>query len=96
VTALVVLALGGIQNRSTPLLAAVLEPILELVGDVGQGTLGDSFCFPVGVEEPQHALGLLERLDQAVQQNPIEATIGELDAILVMFEKGVHGNLPRG
>jgi len=34
-TALVVIALGSIQNRSTPFWAAVLQPILELVGDFG-------------------------------------------------------------
>jgi hypothetical protein len=43
------------------------------------------------MEETQHSLRLLERLDQSIQQNPIEAAVAELDAILVMFEKGVHG-----
>jgi four helix bundle protein len=34
---------------------------------------------------------LLERLDQSDEQNPIEASIAELDAILVVFKKGVQG-----
>jgi hypothetical protein len=38
-TALIVIALGSIQNRSTPFGAAVLEPILELVGDLGNPKL---------------------------------------------------------
>jgi len=65
-TALVVIALGSIQNWSTPFFAAVLEPILELVGDFGQSPLGDSFPLPVRVEETQHPLRLLEGLDQSV------------------------------
>ena len=82
-----------IQNRSAPFFASVLEPISELVGDFRQSPLGHPFPLAVGIEETQHALGLLERLDQSIQQKPIEASIAELDAILVMFEKGVHGNL---
>jgi hypothetical protein len=46
---------------------------------------------PVGIEETQHALGLLKGLDQSVQQNPIETSIAKLDAILVVFDEGVHG-----
>jgi hypothetical protein len=30
---------------------------------------------PVGIEEPDHALGLLEWLDEAVEQDPVEAPI---------------------
>jgi len=33
--ALVVVAFGGIQNRGTPFLTAVLQPIPELIGDLG-------------------------------------------------------------
>jgi hypothetical protein len=36
---------------------------------------------------------LLERLNQPVQQQAVEAPIPELDAILVMLVKGVHGIL---
>jgi hypothetical protein len=39
------------------------------------------------MEEADHSFGLLEGLDQAIKQNPIEASIAESDAILVMFEK---------
>jgi hypothetical protein len=34
----------------------------------------------------------LEGLDQSIQQNPIEASVAELNAILVVFEEGVHGS----
>src|SRR5215469_11514100 len=87
------LFLGSIDDLHTPLLRAVLEPVLELIGNLGQHPAGDSQAFPIGIEEAEHALGLLEGLNQSVQQNPIEAPISELDAILVVLEKGVHGNL---
>jgi hypothetical protein len=45
----------------------------------------------IGIEEPDYPLGLLEGLDQAVKENAVEAPIAESDAILVMFEEGVHG-----
>ena len=35
----------------------------------------------------------LKRLNASVQQYPIEASIAESDAILVVFVKGVHGVL---
>src|SRR5438132_13786535 len=41
----------------------------------------------VGIEEPDDAFGLLKRLDQSIQKQPVETTIGEANASLVMFEK---------
>src|ERR1700758_3289594 len=49
---------------------------------------------PIGTEEPHHSLGLLERLDKAVEQNPVKTPIAEADAILVMFVERIHGRLP--
>src|SRR5438874_10561685 len=60
--AFVIITFGSIQNRSTPFLGSVLQPILELIGDVRQGFPGHPLAFAVGVEEPEHALGLLEWL----------------------------------
>jgi hypothetical protein len=62
-----------------------------LIGNVRQSFSGYSFPFPVMVEEAQHALWLLEWLDQSVQQNAIKTPISELDATLVMLVEGVHG-----
>jgi hypothetical protein len=47
--------------------------------------------FLVGIEEADDTFGLLKRLDQSIQKQPVETTIGEANAILVMLEKGVHG-----
>src|SRR2546422_1822823 len=81
------------ENRSAPFLGSVLQPILELIGDFRQGFPGDPFPFAVGIEETEHALGLLERLNQAVEQKPVETPVPKLDAILVMLDEGVHGKL---
>jgi hypothetical protein len=48
----------------------------------------------IGTEKPHHSLGLLERLDKAVEQNPVKTPIAEADAILVMFVERIHGRLP--
>jgi len=48
---------------------------------------------PVGVEETDYSFRLLKRLNQAVEQEPVEAPIAESDAIFVMFVKGVHRTL---
>jgi hypothetical protein len=66
---------------------------LELVGDLGQHIPADGEFLPVGREEADGSFRLLKRLNQTIQQNSVEATIVEPDAILVMFVKGVHGNL---
>jgi hypothetical protein len=47
--------------------------------------------FPVKAEQPDHSLGLLEGLNQAVQQNPIETPVRGPDAMLMMLVEGVHG-----
>jgi hypothetical protein len=86
-------AVGRFENRSAPFLGSVLQPILELIGDFRQGPPGNSFSLAIGVEEAQHRLGLLEGLNQSIQQEPIKTPIPELDAILVMLDEGVHGTL---
>jgi hypothetical protein len=51
---------------------------------------------PVRVEEPDDAFGLLEGLDQAVEQDAIETPVAEANAILMMLVECVHGSLLRG
>src|SRR6266496_2595958 len=84
---------GGSRIGAPHFLGSVLQPILELIGDLRQGFPGDSFPLALGVEEAQHTFGLLERLDQSVQQETVKTPIPELDAILVMLDEGVHGTL---
>jgi hypothetical protein len=47
-------------------------------------------AFTIGIKKANYSLGLLKRLNQSVQKNPIKTTVGKFDAILMMFAEGVH------
>src|SRR5438034_8816870 len=83
-------------RSSAPFLGSVLQPVLKLIGDVRQSSPGHPFPFAVGIEETEHALGVLERLEQSVEQKPVKTPVPKLDAILVMLDEGVHGTLLSG
>src|SRR5918994_448684 len=87
---------GRVQEWGAPSVRAVLDPAVELVGDVAERVPAHELVIAVGVEEPDDALGLLEGLDHAVEQNPIEAPVSESNAIVVVLVERVHGVLPRG
>jgi hypothetical protein len=85
-----------VDDGSAPSQRAVLHPVLELVGDVAEHISAHGVLMPVGVEEPDHALGLLEWLDKAVEQDPVEAPISKANAIPMVLVERVHGHLLRG
>jgi hypothetical protein len=90
-------SLGGrIQNREVPGPRAVLDPVVELVGDVAEGVPAHELVIPVPVEEADDALGLLEGLGQRVEENPIEASVPEPNAVVVALVERVHSVLPCG
>jgi hypothetical protein len=66
---------------------------MKLISDLPQYIPAYRILIAIGTEEPHDSLGLLERLDQPVEQNPIEAAISESNAILVMLVESVHGKL---
>jgi hypothetical protein len=45
----------------------MVNPIVKLVGDLGQGPTGHPFPISIAVEESQYPFGLLEGLNQSVQ-----------------------------
>ena len=92
--AVIARASGRFENGNAPLQRTILQPILELVGDVRQGLPGYSLSFAVNVEEPEDALGLRERLDQAVEPETVETPVSKPDAIRMMLDEGVHGHSP--
>ena len=87
-------ALGRLDDRSIPFAGLLLHPALELFSGAAQHIAADRIEVPVGIEKSDDPLGLLKRLDQAVEQDPVKAAIAEADAVLVMFVEGVHGRLP--
>ena len=59
-------ALRRIQHRDDPLFAAVLEPVLKLLGDITQTVARHPLGIAISIKETDHSLGLLERLNQSV------------------------------
>ena len=89
-------ALGSFQNWRTPPFRTILDPVLKLPSDVAQNVPADRIQLAIAVEETDYPLGLLKGLDQAVQENTVEAPIAEADVILVMVVEGVHDYLQCG
>jgi hypothetical protein len=56
---------------------------LKLFGGDAQHTAADRIELPIAAEEAKQPLGLLKRLDQPVEQDPVKAAVFEADAILV-------------
>jgi hypothetical protein len=55
----------------------------------------DRIELAVAVEETDHVLGLLKRLDRPVEQDPVKAAYPKRMLSLVVLIKGVHPPLPR-
>jgi len=67
---------------------------LKLLGNVAQRVPAHRVKLPVGVEEADDALRLLERLNQPVQQDAIKASVMPSNAVPVVFVEGVHERHP--
>ena len=82
--------LRRIQKGRAPFLATVLDPVLKLLSNVTQKIPSNPLALAIGIKETDHSLGLLKRLNQPVQKNPIKTTVGKFDAIVIMLAEGVH------
>src|SRR4029077_10238854 len=49
-----------------------------------------ALCLPISIEEANHALGLLEGLNQPIEKNPVKTAVAKFDAIFMVFAEGVH------
>src|SRR6516165_12599512 len=87
-------SLRRIHNGHAPFLATVFEPVLELLSNITQEIASNAQALAVGIKDTDHSFGLLKRLNQSVQKNPIKTTVGKFDAILMMFAEGVHEFAP--
>ena len=72
----------------------VSRPVLNLLGNVPQHIWSDRVLIPIGAEQTDDRLGLLEEWDDAVEQDPVEAMVSESNAMLVMLLESVHGPTP--
>lgn len=73
------LLVGGFDNWHVPFRRPVLEPILKLIGNLIQRPARYPFSLPIGIEETEHSFGLLERLDQSVEQKRLKAAVTQMD-----------------
>jgi len=93
---LVAAALRRIENRKVALLRPLPQPLLKAIGNAMQRASAHRVQVSVGVEKPNYPLRLLKRLDQSVEQNPVEAAIVKANAALMVLIEGVHGSPRRG
>ena len=77
-----------------PFLRPPFQPALKLLGNVAQRVPAHRVELPVGVEEADDALRLLERLNQPVHQDAIKAPVMPSNAVPVVFVEGVHERHP--
>ena len=66
---LVAAAFRRFENRCVPLLRTVDSPVLELAGDFAQYVPAHRILLAIRVEETDHTLRLLKRLNETVQQS---------------------------
>src|SRR5260370_15259277 len=88
---LVAAALRRLQNWNVALLRPLPQPLLKTIRDAMQHASAHRGQVPVGVEKPNHSFRLLKRLDQSVEQNPVEAAIVKANAVLVVLIEGING-----
>src|SRR5271166_4580997 len=84
---------GWLDHRRVPFFRTILHPPVELVSDLGQQLAAHRELIAIGTEEADDALGLLEGLNQAVEQDAVEATIARPNAMLMVLVEGVHEEL---
>src|SRR5215475_7338827 len=85
VNELVTTPLRGIDHRNLCVFSPAFQPLLEVVSDAVQELSTHRIYWPIGVEEADHPFRLLERLDQPIEQDPVEAAIVPSYAIPVVF-----------
>ena len=59
--------LWSFDDGCTPSLRTIDNPMVKLVGNLGEGPTDYPLCIPIGIEEADYSFGLLEGLNQSVQ-----------------------------
>ena len=89
-------AFRSLRNRDVPFLRPPFQPALKLLGNVAQRVPAHRVKLPVGVEEADDTLRLLEGLNQPVQQDAIKAPVmpSILRPLATCGTKGYQGQSP--
>src|ERR1700722_16642501 len=61
------LVLRSFDDGCTPSLRTIDNPMVKLVGNLGEGLTEHPLSIPVGIEEADYPFGLLEGLNESVQ-----------------------------
>src|SRR3984893_2548929 len=64
-----------VEDRDIALGRSFFHPLLKFVRDAAQSVACHRVELAIRIEEPYHSLRLLERLNQSIQQNAVEAAI---------------------
>src|SRR5205823_5864476 len=83
-----------VHDLYLPLLRTVQYPVVILGGDAAEQVATYGVDMAVDPEKALGSSSVQKGLNAAMQENAIKATITEANAILVMFEEGVHADLP--
>jgi hypothetical protein len=71
-------------------LTPILDPITKLLSNLSQILVCEPLGLAIGIEETNHAFGLLEGLNQSVEKDAVKTAVAEFYVIVVMFAEGVH------
>ena len=77
-----------------PFLGEGLDEVVVVGGDGFEVSGGHPVRLAFLLEEADDAGGVLEDLDDAVEEDAIEARVVEGDGLLMVLEEGVHGGPP--
>ena len=91
---LVTAASRRLNDRDIALAGPTFEPGLKVLGNAAQHVSAHQIELPVGLEKADNPLRLLERLDQPIGQNPVEAPLMPANAVPVMLAESVHERPP--
>jgi hypothetical protein len=80
-----------LHDVHAPCLSAVLGPVVILACDLSQDIAAHRINLSINPEKALGSGSVQEGLNAAVQEQTVKAAVAELDAILMMLEKGVHG-----
>jgi len=85
---------GITYDFRAPLRSAVLDPVVILVSNVAQDVPAHGINLPINPEKALCSGAIQEGLNTAIQKKTVKAPVRKLDVILMVLEKGVHGQPP--
>jgi hypothetical protein len=86
--------LGGLDDLDTSSLGEGLDEVVVVGGDDAEVGGGHPARLALLLEEADDAGGVLQDLDDAIEEDAVEAGVVEADGLLMVLDEGVHGGPP--